>query len=201
MQYVSRFLSITILLLLAKGCDNKEIDSCEGYPSWKNSQYILPYPVGNTYLVLQGNCSDPNLSWSSHFGHDRYSYDFEMEIGTIITAARSGTVVFVREEFSNDDKGIDQGNVVVLLHSDSTYAAYGHLDQNGVIPMLGEMIDEGDTIGVSGNSGLSSIPHLHFHVSPCLDQAFCGTLPITFRNTSANPEGLILGERYTAKSK
>lgn len=186
------------VLLVSCSQDKLQQDSCAGYEDWSNSVYVLPYPAGTTYSVLQGNCTNPNTPGASHFRMDRYSYDFLMDIGTYITAARSGEVVFVREEFTDQDKGLDQGNVVVILHNDSTYAAYGHLTNQGVFPELGDNVSVGDTLGLSGNSGLSSIPHLHFHVSPCLDQAICGTLPITFRNTQPNPNGLEVGGSYSA---
>jgi hypothetical protein len=67
---------------------------CGGYPDWRSSPYVLPYPVGKSYGVHQANCTS------------------------------------------------------------------------------------------------GGIPHLHFHVAPCSEPVSCGTLPVTFRNTDANPKGL-----------
>jgi murein DD-endopeptidase MepM/ murein hydrolase activator NlpD len=54
---------------------------------------------------------------------------------------------------------------------------------------------QGQLLGASGNSGLSSEPHLHFHVQRCDG---CETIPVTFRNTSDHPNGLRAGETYLA---
>ena len=45
--------------------------------------YVLPYPVGQSYTLIQGNCSD-----SDHVNEFRYAFDFVMPIGSYITAAR-----------------------------------------------------------------------------------------------------------------
>ncbi len=185
--------------LLMFGCNRENNqDLCESYPDQESSPYVLPYPVGSKYLLIQGNCSDPNAPINSQVGHDRYAYDFMMDKGSLITAARSGVVVFAREEFTDQHKQINQGNVVVIQHDDGTHAAYGHLTQHGVIPEVGALVKQGDTIAISGNSGLSSIPHLHFHISPCLDQAICETIPTTFKNATVHPNGLKADESYQA---
>ena len=194
----SVYVVIGICVYLISCQPNTSVDICTNYPDWSESKFVLPYPVGKEYTVIQGNCSDPNAMINSHVGFDRYSYDFAMEIGSVITASLGGEVVFVREEFTDQDKGLDQGNVVVIKHADGTHAAYGHLAKDGVLPELGEFVEQGDIIAFSGNSGRSSIPHLHFHLSPCLDQSICETLPVTFRNTSSNPNGLQVSQTYMA---
>ncbi|OFY54320.1 MAG: hypothetical protein A2X22_13165 [Bacteroidetes bacterium GWF2_49_14] len=63
------------------------------------AKYVLPYHVGKTYSCTQGFNSNP-----SHFGSFSYSVDFGMSIGTIITAARNGRVVYVVESNSDSDR-------------------------------------------------------------------------------------------------
>ena len=189
---------------LAMSCSKDRLSSCEGttYPDWQSSAYVLPFPVGKRYLLAQGNCSDPDQHWhwDSHTEASPwlFAYDFEMAIGSIITASREGEVVYVRSHFTDDDKDLEEANVVIVRHQDSSYAAYGHLTHQGALVSLGQMVRPGDTLGISGNSGLSYIPHLHFQVSPCLNGEECGSLPITFRNTSPNPKGLEMGKFYRA---
>ena len=63
-----------------------------------------------------------------------------------------------------------------------------------------EGVMQGDWIASSGNAGATGgVPHLHFQVSSCKQRSVCGTLPVTFRNTDPNPEGLVLGRNYPAR--
>lgn len=185
-------------------CSKQPMTICDQtiYPSWETSNYVLPYPIGERYLMVQGNCSDQDQHWhwNSHTQDSPwlFAYDFEMPIGTIITATRAGEVVYVRSHFTDADKNLDEANVVIIKHRDESYAAYGHLTHQGALVQVSQFVQAGDTIGISGNSGLSFIPHLHFQVSPCLNGEACGSLPITFRNTSPNSNGLVIGKYYKA---
>jgi len=53
----------------------------------------------------------------------------------------------------------------------------------------------GSRIGQTGG-----VPHLHFQVSPCSEPVRCGILPVTFRNTTPNPDGLKFDQSYTAEA-
>lgn len=173
---------------------------CGGHPDWASSEYVLPYPAGIGYEVVQGNCSSGAAYWNSHqVGTPwTYAYDFLMPIGSPIAAVRAGTVVFVREQYTDIDKGLEKGNAVVIEHEDGTFAGYGHLTHNGALVALGQQVIQGQAIALSGNSGESVIPHLHFQVSPCQVMESCKSLPITFRNTKPHPSGLLVGEVYVA---
>jgi murein DD-endopeptidase MepM/ murein hydrolase activator NlpD len=65
---------------------------------------------------------------------------------------------------------------------------------------VGQAVQAGDLLGLSGNTGQTGgVPHLHFHVATCSEPVSCGTLPITFRNTRANPQGLQANQDYRAE--
>jgi murein DD-endopeptidase MepM/ murein hydrolase activator NlpD len=165
---------------------------CGGYPAWQTSDYVLPFPTGTAYVVYQGNCS-----LGGHHGGYLYSYDFLMPIGSPVTAARPGRVVATLSGFADGNQGIE--NWVKIQHADGTVAAYSHL--HSVLVEIGTEVQAGDPIGLSGNSGQTGgVPHLHFHVSPCLEPSNCGTLAVTFRNTDANPNGLQADHVYAALS-
>ncbi len=167
--------------------------SCAGpYPPQATSLYVLPYEVGASFVVGQGNCS----SGSHAAGTDaQYAYDFLMPIGTTITAARSGTVIAVEESFLDTDHTNFHENFVDIRHADGTVAAYVHLTSGGALVNVGDMVVQGDVIALSGNSGNSSAPHLHFAVHGCGN---CPSTAVTFRNTRAHPNGLLQGQSYTA---
>lgn len=166
--------------------------ACGGYPDWETSLYVLPYPVGKTYPLHQGNCS-----LGGHRAAYQYSYDFLMPIGSLVTAARAGVVFEVLDGYEDGNNTIE--NWVKVRHADGTIAAYSHL--HSILVYVGQEVRAGSPIGLSGNTGQTGgIPHLHFHVSPCSEPVRCGTLPVTFRNTAPNPNGLLYNENYTANA-
>jgi murein DD-endopeptidase MepM/ murein hydrolase activator NlpD len=155
--------------------------------------FVLPFPVGESY-VCQMTFNDPG----SHFGLFRYSVDFSMPIGTIVTAAQAGRVVYVLQRYDDNDRTSGHENVVIVLHEDSTYSRYAHLTRNGARVETGRELSAGDTIGLSGNSGSTAAPHLHFDVVRNADQRDVPTIPFAFRNVSPPAAILQAGVRYTA---
>ena len=136
-----------------------------------SDDYILPFPVGTSYVLSQGTCSS-----FDHMTNQRYAFDFSMPIGSIITAARSGSVHAVEEGFSDGDREINHANFVIIEHENGTFGRYLRLTQDGALVELGTIVNRGDTIALSGNSGFGSAPHLHFDVTKC---GTCGDVQTT----------------------
>jgi murein DD-endopeptidase MepM/ murein hydrolase activator NlpD len=134
----------------------------------------------------------------SHNGTFRYAVDFTMPIGTLITAVRSGQVVYILESYSDNDHTAGHENVVIVMHEDSTYARYAHLTTNGSLVRIGQNILPGDTIGKSGNSGSEAAPHLHYDVTNSYTGRSDQTIPFDFKNTIQHPIGLQEGVSYKA---
>lgn len=169
------------------GCPNT------GYPDWETSAYVLPYPVGKTFSTGLSQCSG---SYHSEGQPDQFATDFNMVIGSIITASRAGTVVQVEES------GLDYefpNNLVVIKHDDGSFAQYMHLTLNGALVEIGDIVSQGDTIGKSGATGLAGYSHLHFVVTrPGSWQYPYESIPHNFSNTSPNPHGLKKNTSYEA---
>ncbi len=163
---------------------------CDGYADWNTSSYKLPWAVGASYEISQGNCGP-----ASHLGAHRYSYDVSMQIGSSIVASRGGVVESMEEQY-NDGGGCAELNYINIRHTDGTLARYLHLTRNGVLVNVGASVNQGDAIALSGNSGCSSGAHLHFMV---LTPDETDTVPLTFSNTVSNARGLISGQSYTAQ--
>ncbi len=162
------------------------------YPNWETSPHLLPYPVGDSYTIGLSHCSG---SAHSEGEPDQFAIDFIMEVGTLLTASRKGTIMFVEES------GLDNefpNNMIVLRDEDGFFLQYHHLTHNGAIVEQGQFVEEGDPIGYSGSSGTARSPHLHFVATGINWQYPYQSLPITFRNTSGNPKSLIQGETYEA---
>jgi murein DD-endopeptidase MepM/ murein hydrolase activator NlpD len=175
---------------------------CSGYSEWSTSQFVLPYPAGSSYTVIQGNCSPPG---NGHRGSNRYAYDFGMPIGSTIAAMRGGVVREVEESHTDGQiatSGFD--NYLLISHDDGTTALYGHLTHNGASVAIGQVVAQGQPIGLSGNTGnTAGLPHLHVSIQGCdpvaLGTGGCPSLPLTFSNTDANPSGLVNGRSYGAR--
>jgi murein DD-endopeptidase MepM/ murein hydrolase activator NlpD len=151
----------------------------------------LPYPVDETYEVRLSNCSS---SFHGEGRNDELAFDFVMDVGTLITASRAGTVVFVEES----GEGGELNNLVVIDHGDNTFGEYMHLQLDGALVEVGDVVEQGDPIGLSGNTGLAGYPHLHLIVvRDSWEWPYVG-VPITFSNTTPNPQSLASDTFYTA---
>jgi len=192
---------LLIILVLFSSCSSEESSTtkesttaCQiGYIEQSISKYVLPYPPNVEFTVGQGNCTDGSHEINTD---QAYAYDFDMPIGTDIVASRAGTVLVVVENFSENNNVAGEENYLVIQHSDTSVSAYYHLTKNGVKVEVGDIVAQGDSIALSGNTGDSSEAHLHFEVARCED---CETLPINFRNTREHRYGLIEGEVYKAE--
>ena len=169
-------------------------ESCGPFPDSKNSAYVLPYPVGSAYRLSQGNCSS-----GGHSGDYKYAYDFAMPIGTTVTAIRGGVVAEIRMKFRDGQRGEAESNWLKVRHSDGTLAVYSHLTANGALVKIGDAVERGQPIALSGDSGnTGGIPHLHLHLSSCSEPVDCGTLPFTFSNAEAASDVLLPLHVYPA---
>jgi murein DD-endopeptidase MepM/ murein hydrolase activator NlpD len=103
---------------------------------------------------------------SSHGGPGHYAFDFAMPWGTPVLAARAGRVIAVRDgqrSTGSARSAYHAANAVEILHVDGTIATYAHL-QRGAKVEAGQSVETGDLLGLSGDTGISTGPHLHFMV-------------------------------------
>ncbi len=95
-----------------------------------------------------------------------YGLDYRAPTGTPIFACGDGKVVMATMRNSS-------GNSVVIEHLPGFYSLYYHLDSMSV--EVGQMIKQGEQLGVSGQTGLATGPHLHWEIrvqSRPVDPAF-----------------------------
>jgi murein DD-endopeptidase MepM/ murein hydrolase activator NlpD len=90
-----------------------------------------------------------------------------MKKGTNICAARNGIVVRIKEDGNKGGSDIKYrpfGNYIIIQHEDSSRTGYWHLQYNGVLVNVGDTVKQGQVIGLSGRTGYTYFPHLHFIV-------------------------------------
>ncbi len=83
--------------------------------------------------------------------------DFAVPIGTPVKAAQSGKVVFAGHRGG-------YGKLLVIQHDAVHSTVYGHLNEFGSGIKVGSMVQRGQVVAKSGNTGMSTGPHLHFEV-------------------------------------
>lgn len=136
-----------------------------GNPSARpqNVEYLLP---------LQQARNRVDQGFGGTFSHqdeqNLYALDFAADIGTPVLAARGGTVMQVESDFSKAglkrEKYGGRANFVRILHDDGSMGLYAHLKADGALVLVGQRIGAGQQIGLSGNTGFTTGPHLHFAV-------------------------------------
>ena len=156
----------------------------------------IPFREGFKTKVMQGF-----HGYLSHKEDLAYSIDYGCKEGTPITASKGGRVWAIRED---SDKGcpdpscIEDANYVVIDHGDGTYSEYYHLRQLGAIVEPGEQVCAGQVIGLCGNTGYSSGPHLHFAVT----DASRHTVPVRVREAHERGFGFVVPETvYTSQNE
>ncbi|MFB7861515.1 M23 family metallopeptidase [Streptomyces sp. NPDC056069] len=105
-------------------------------------------PVSGSYVSTGYKTGGSLWSSGSHTG-----IDFHAAYGTKVVSVGSGTVV-------EAGWGGAYGNNIVIRMNDGTYTQYGHL--SAIQVSVGQTVTPGERIGVSGSSGNSTGPHLHF---------------------------------------
>lgn len=95
-------------------------------------------------------------------GHE--GVDIGVSRNTKVRAAGSGTVVYRLNSCTEGDRwcGNGWGNHVVVDHGDHVFTRYAHLTNVSVA--VGSRITAGSVVGLSGTTGLSDGPHLHFEL-------------------------------------
>ncbi|MFD5191578.1 M23 family metallopeptidase [Streptomyces sp. NPDC058357] len=101
----------------------------------------------------------------SRWAHKHSGQDFAVPTGTKVRAAHTGIVVKAGPNGGGD--GPAYGNAVVIKHANGTYSQYAHLSKIEV--RIGEAVKTGERIALSGSTGNSSGPHLHFEIRHTAD--------------------------------
>jgi murein DD-endopeptidase MepM/ murein hydrolase activator NlpD len=81
--------------------------------------------------------------------------DWSTPVGTAVMASSAGTV-------TKAGWGSGYGYVVYIQHADGRQTRYGHLSK--VLVKVGQTVSQGQKIALSGNTGISTGPHVHFEI-------------------------------------
>ncbi len=112
---------------------------------WPVSSRRITSPFGNRNTGIAG-------ASTNHKGVDIGGVYYSSEVH----AAKAGTVIV--SQYSSS-----YGNYVVVSHGSGNTTLYAHMSSRSV--SVGQWVDQGDVLGITGSTGISSGPHLHFEIT------------------------------------
>jgi len=141
---------------------------------YENIRYAYDFVIVNENKSYE---SDPTLN-ESYFA-----------FGKEYLAPADGVVVSMENNVEDNPVGIFNeeqplGNYVILDHGNEEFSYLVHFKHQSIVVKQGDKIKQGDLLGLVGNSGNSSEPHIHFHVADSPDPMNSKSIRINFNGES-----------------
>jgi murein DD-endopeptidase MepM/ murein hydrolase activator NlpD len=129
-----------------------------------SARYQLPFPSNLRFGIAQAFGGKASHTDKQNY----YAVDIVMPEGTPVLAARDGVVMTLDNDFYGAGLDLaqygDRANNIRIVHRDGTMAVYAHLQLESAKVAVGEHVRAGQEIALSGDTGYTSGPHLHFCV-------------------------------------
>ncbi|MFC5603748.1 M23 family metallopeptidase [Sporosarcina koreensis] len=175
------------------------------YPETDNiyTETVFDFPFQGKWFVLWGGTNNL-INYHYAYENQRYAYDFltmnenstyegdptlnesYYAFGKEYLAPADGMVVKV-ENSVKDNTPVGRmndkqpfGNYVILDHGNKEFSYLVHFKHQSIVVKEGDQVKKGDLLGLVGNSGHSSEPHIHFHVADSPDPMTSKSINITF---------------------
>lgn len=128
----------------------------------KYGKGVLKYPLDNVVITQYfGTTAFSTKNPQVYNGAGHNGVDFGVKVGSPILSAASG-VVLGTGDTDTACSGVSYGKWILIKHGNGLTTLYAHLSVIKV--KTGEVVGSRQTIGLSGNTGYSTGPHLHFTV-------------------------------------
>ena len=199
------YIFICFYLLILIGCKKDDVSS--KYSDYQTiAELELPFN-DNWYVVWGGRTIDENYhaslkdqqfaidmvqmeNGSTFMGDGTRNEDYYCYADTLF-APEPGQVVALEKSVSENIPGETNtselfGNYVIIDHGNEEFSVLAHLIKNSIIVNMGESVSKGQVIGLCGNSGNSTEPHLHYHLQNKPSIGDGDGLPAQFKNYYAN---------------
>ncbi|WP_245799226.1 M23 family metallopeptidase [Virgibacillus siamensis] len=151
---------------------------------YTNNEYSMP--IKENWMVFWGG-TNQLINYHYLSENQRYAYDLVMmkngrthhgnpkknkhyyAFGEEVVAPSSGKVIQVVEDIKDNIPGEMNakqplGNHVIIEHENGEYSLLAHFKENSISVKAGDHVERGELLGLCGNSGNSSEPHIHFQV-------------------------------------
>ncbi|WP_156321178.1 M23 family metallopeptidase [Bacillus sp. JCM 19041] len=167
------------------------------------TEFILP--INEEWFTWWGGTNEL-VNYHYVVEEQRYAYDFLMRennqsysgdptknesyysFGKEVIAPASGTVVEIESKIEDNEPVGEMnekepfGNYVIIDHGNDEYSLIAHLKRESVEVAVGDTVSQGDIVGLNGNSGHSSEPHIHFQVNDSPDFFNSKSINIQFKD-------------------
>ncbi|OGG86740.1 hypothetical protein A3B87_01430 [Candidatus Kuenenbacteria bacterium RIFCSPHIGHO2_02_FULL_39_13] len=127
------------------------------------------FPKFLTYPFIEKSVGIYNGWYYKVDGSGHYGIDYQLNEVDVVSSA-DGVVETVVDNMSNNfnqqniSPSDKYGNRVIVSHSNGYKTLYGHLKTGTILVRVGDSVIRGQKLAISGNTGWSNAPHLHFEV-------------------------------------
>jgi hypothetical protein len=162
-------------------------------------------PFHDAWFVVWGG-TNSLVNYHYEYDNQRYAYDFLImegdssfkgdpakndsyyACGKEVIAPADGQVVQIENDVPDNEPvgkmNEEQfaGNYVIIDHGNDEYSLLAHFKHQSIKVQEGDWLKQGDVLGLTGNSGNSSEPHIHFHVADAPDLGDSKSIRIKFED-------------------
>lgn len=225
-QSITRIFTLSLILLTVSCSDTLMGDSGK-YDEYVYLNYktktVLELPFDGEWYI---NAGGKSLEQNHHFSpqrNQRYALDIVQVMngkgytgdgtknedyycfGKRLNAPGDGVIIDVVNNIHDNIPGVLNtkqmlGNYIVIDHLNGEYSFLVHFKMNSIIVAVGDTVVRGQEVGLAGNSGNSTGPHLHYHLQTSRDLFKGVGLPIQFINYKANNVFIERGEPTMGQS-
>lgn len=167
--------------------------------SWDNG-HTSSIPTRPDFFRPVPGIITSNFGWRPKFNRLHHGVDLALQVGDTVRAAVSGTIDLI----AYDHDGY--GHYVVMTHPDGMETLYGHLEY--ALVCQGQFVYAGQPVGIGGNTGNSTGPHLHFEtrlgglaVDPTIIFDFSGRSYFRAEESPVKPQGPIFSHQSKSLRK
>jgi hypothetical protein len=168
----------------------------------------LVLPLNGNWLVSNGGrtpeTNNHNRPPDQGPQNQIYAYDFRMEstgkettleefkcFGKEVLAPGDGVITQVITGSidvlpGERDRSVGVGNAIIIDHKNGEYSMLCHFKHNSIKVKVGDKVKQGDVIGLCGNTGNTSQPHIHFNLQDGPRMHKANALPAQFRKILVN---------------
>lgn len=152
------------------------------------NKIVLKIPFKGEWFVLWGGDTKELNRYHHDISNQKYAFDFVVvdknnrtyrnegknnkdyyAFSKEVLTPADGVIVKVIDNIEDNIPGqmnakVITGNVVLIKHKEDEISVLAHLKQNSIKVKIGDKVKIGQIIGLCGNSGNSTEPHLHYHL-------------------------------------